>query len=109
MCLFFQRFFISLRDGGHVHAIPLECKQWISPANELATMYTPEMFLLSKWEIENCPWWIDLIKGQLLEREKEKYKEIFHELPKEVLQPSPEMRGSFLKAFVVSRFEFKFC
>lgn len=91
--LLFYRFFIFLRDGGHLLAIPLECKQWISLANDLATMYTPEIFALSKWEIENCPWWIDMIKGHLLEREKDKYKELFQDLPKEGVQDSPDMQG----------------
>lgn len=93
------RFLVFLRDGGHLAATPLDCMQWISPTNEMATMYTPDMFFLSKWEIENCPWWMDMIKGKILEHERERYKEIYHDLPKEPPQsiletPGPRKRAN---------------
>ncbi|MCO5548748.1 hypothetical protein L7F22_002209 [Adiantum nelumboides] len=87
------RFFGFLRDAGHIPTIPLVCKQWVSPTNEMTTMYTPDMFVLLKWEIENCPWWIDMTKGQLMVSEKQKYKEIYHGLPFDTQQGSPEFQA----------------
>ena len=93
---FCQSLFCFLRDGGHMSTIPIGCKQWISPTNEMATMYTPDMFTLSKWEIDHCPWWIDKVKGQLIDAEKQKYKEIYHHLPVDVQQSSLEIRGTYI-------------
>ena len=94
-----QRFFGFLRDAGHIPAIPLVCKQWVSPTNEMTTMYTPDMFGLSKWDIENCPWWIDMTKGQLMDSEKQKYKEIYHGLPFDTQQGSPEFHGTCINLY----------
>lgn len=31
------------------------------------------MHSLSKWELDNCPWWIDLDDGEFLESERKDY------------------------------------
>lgn len=59
-------------------------------------MYTPDMFTLSKWEIENCPWWIDMVKGQVLDTEKQKYDEIYHPIPLDVQQGSLGIPGIYI-------------
>ncbi|MCO5572325.1 hypothetical protein L7F22_026078, partial [Adiantum nelumboides] len=51
-----------------------QCKRWIDRGNEEVCMYSSSMQGLSNWEIENCPWWLDLGGGYILAREKELYK-----------------------------------
>ncbi|MCO5583668.1 hypothetical protein L7F22_037581 [Adiantum nelumboides] len=54
--------------------LPDHCKGWIDIGNEEVCMYPSSMQGLSNWEIENCPWWLDLGEGYVLAREMELYK-----------------------------------
>ncbi|MCO5570031.1 hypothetical protein L7F22_023745 [Adiantum nelumboides] len=54
--------------------LPDHCKGWIDRGNEEVCMYPSSIQGLSNWEIENCPWWLDLGGGYVLAREKELYK-----------------------------------
>ncbi|KAI5060227.1 hypothetical protein GOP47_0024647 [Adiantum capillus-veneris] len=54
--------------------LPDHCKGWIDKSNEGVCMYPKSMQNLSEWEIEHCPWWVDLGSGFVLAREKKLHK-----------------------------------
>lgn len=58
-------------------ALPIRARKWaVLAENEGVCMYPPPMHTLSEWELQQCPWWIDLDSGHTLEREKEIYKKM---------------------------------
>ncbi|MCO5567253.1 hypothetical protein L7F22_020942 [Adiantum nelumboides] len=52
-------------------AFPFLARQWTQMSTPDSCMYSTELHDLTAWEIEHCPWWIDMKKGQLLIRERE--------------------------------------
>ncbi|MCO5605170.1 hypothetical protein L7F22_059350 [Adiantum nelumboides] len=52
-------------------ALPFLARQWTPMSTLDSCMYSTELHDLTSWEIEHCPWWIDMRKGQLLIRERE--------------------------------------
>lgn len=62
-----------MKNLGVITSIPLLARQWLTIENIDTTMYPPYLRSLTKWELDNCPWWIDMHRGQLLDREKDMY------------------------------------
>lgn len=48
-------------------------RKWPDVGDDASYMYPTEMQHLSTWEIEHCPWWIDMDKGHVLGQEKEEF------------------------------------
>ncbi|KAI5055755.1 hypothetical protein GOP47_0029276 [Adiantum capillus-veneris] len=65
------RYFIALKSKEHINSIPIFARKWVDLNDETTCMYPVEMQGLTPWEVENCPWWIDLEKGHILANEKE--------------------------------------
>ena len=67
-------------------SIPVRAKQWLLTMNEDTCMFPCPMMRCSQWELDNCPWWIDLDIDHVMKREKELYSQIVAMVPKEVEQ-----------------------
>ncbi|KAI5076304.1 hypothetical protein GOP47_0008369, partial [Adiantum capillus-veneris] len=65
------RFFMFLVAKSVLPAMPFLARQWTQLAIQDTSMYPSTMHTLTPWEIDNCPWWIDMEKGHLLGRERE--------------------------------------
>ena len=54
--------------------MPATCDGWKDISNNATSMYG-EMGTLTPYEIEICPWWLDMPPPNVLAREKEKFAE----------------------------------
>ncbi|MCO5608266.1 hypothetical protein L7F22_062472 [Adiantum nelumboides] len=68
------RYFTHLQLEGHIIAIPVMAKQWTIITIEEGCMWPPSMREFSKWELDHCPWWVDMVHGRVLAREREMYE-----------------------------------
>ena len=84
-----------LGEKGHVPSIPVRAKQWLLTMNEDTCMFPRAMQQCTQWELDNCPWWIDLDSGHLLKREKEMYSQIMSSIP-----PKKDKRKSMLLVLI---------
>lgn len=71
-----SRFLSFLQSKGHIAHVPFLAKQWTILSNGDACMYSSSLHKLSSWEMENCPWWIDMAEGHVLARERELHSEV---------------------------------
>ena len=67
----FLRYFFHLLGLHHIVAMPVIARSWAHIESGDGCMYPPMMHGLTQWELENCPWWIDMEKNHLLVRERE--------------------------------------
>ncbi|MCO5595322.1 hypothetical protein L7F22_049363 [Adiantum nelumboides] len=65
------RFLAFLVSKTVLPALPFLARQWTQMSTPNSCMYSTELHDLTSWEIEHCPWLIDVKKGQLLIRERE--------------------------------------
>ncbi|KAI5064834.1 hypothetical protein GOP47_0019529 [Adiantum capillus-veneris] len=65
------RFLMFLVSKNVLLSMPFLARQWTQMATQDTCMYPSSMCTLSAWEIENCPWWIDMEKGHVLGHERE--------------------------------------
>lgn len=66
---------MHLRDLKLLVELPKACKTWVDITNKESTMYVENMIALSPFEIETCPWWIDMPSPHVLPSEKAKFEE----------------------------------
>lgn len=64
---------LHLRDLKLMASVPQFCNAWLDLDNKESTMYGEDMRSLSAYEIENCPWWIDMPPPNVLPRERQKF------------------------------------
>ncbi|KAI5072521.1 hypothetical protein GOP47_0012627 [Adiantum capillus-veneris] len=65
------RFFMFLVTKSVLPAMPFLARQWTQLAIQDTSMFPSTMHTLTPWEIDSCPWWIDMEKGHVLGRERE--------------------------------------
>ncbi|MCO5569562.1 hypothetical protein L7F22_023277 [Adiantum nelumboides] len=74
-CRLLYRYFLHLRDLKMLVDLPKACKTCVDITNKESTMYGENMITLSPFEIETCPWWIDMPSPHVLPCEKAKFEE----------------------------------
>ncbi|MCO5582448.1 hypothetical protein L7F22_036344, partial [Adiantum nelumboides] len=72
-CIVF-RLFKHLVVKNLLDEIPSVYKAWCKVGDSPLCMFPSTMHGLTKWEIENCPWWIDFPLKNCLEEEMEMYE-----------------------------------
>ena len=86
------RYFFHLLGLHHIVAMPVIVRSWAHIESGDGCMYPPMMHCLTQWELENCPWWIDMEKNHLLVRERELHATQCKGVP--VIPSSKEMAPS---------------
>ena len=69
----YLRFFLHLKELGLISQMPNASKEWIDVSSNETSMHG-DMDSLTPYEIENCPWWLDMTFPQVLSGEKENFQ-----------------------------------